>query len=256
MRHGSDSAKAAELWKSVDDIETAITINPDAHFGRETVQLQLINWLAERAVGYQVKSLANTLLVPEDNLWGPTDPKVTKQIKGMVGLIVLGSGWENPDLFRALEVQVNPRRYNGGQKLACFVSLRTQELIDQGKLPFEPDGYEGMPPVPSNFDDGQAIKREFGRLRKEAEAWQQQRTAFMMARLKAGRHPDTDPHFWDGYVEPPAPKVEYSWLESRTIGEKIGLALGAVCLIPIVFFVVAVFVDHRRRRRNEVIILG
>jgi hypothetical protein len=45
----------------------------------------------------------------------------------------------------------------------------------------------------------------FVKLRAEADAWHAARTAFMMERLEAGRHPDTDPHFWDGYTERPAP---------------------------------------------------
>ena len=33
----------------------------------------------------------------------------------------------------------------------------------------------------------------------------------MEARLKAGHHPDTDPHFWDGYRETPAPSLDIAW---------------------------------------------
>ncbi len=45
----------------------------------------------------------------------------------------------------------------------------------------------------------------YPKLRAEADAWQAARTAFMMRRLQEGRHPDTDPRFWDGYAEAPAP---------------------------------------------------
>lgn len=255
MRHGSDSAKVTELYHSKEDIAAAIAINPDAHFGRETVQLQWIDWLISLAIGSKPTSLAEVLTIQQERRGPPYEPNVQKQIKGIIGLIALGSGWESPDLFRALESQVNVGGYDGGQKLACFVSLRTQELIDSGKLPYEPDEEIGIQLLPKYFNDGQAIIREFGRLRKEAETWQQERTAFMMSRLKAGRHPDTDPNFWDGYVERPAPKVEYTWLESRTIEQIIYMALGIACLVPTILCIVGVYVVRRIRRRNEVIIL-
>ena len=63
----------------------------------------------------------------------------------------------------------------------------------------------------------------FAKLRAEADAWHAARTAFMTERLKEGRHPDTDPHFWDGYTERPAPglptisvpEAYHSWRRMR-----------------------------------------
>ena len=42
-------------------------------------------------------------------------------------------------------------------------------------------------------------------LRDDAKQYERKRTAYMMARLKAGRHPDTDPKFWSEWKEPPVP---------------------------------------------------
>jgi hypothetical protein len=57
----------------------------------------------------------------------------------------------------------------------------------------------------SSFMPGKGLDAVFAKLRAEADAWQAARTAFMMSRLKEGRHPDTDPRFWEGYTERPAP---------------------------------------------------
>ena len=51
------------------------------------------------------------------------------------------------------------------------------------------------------------IRTKYRELRAEAEAWQRERIGFMMRRLEAGRHPDTDPAFWSGYNPRPAPSL-------------------------------------------------
>jgi hypothetical protein len=50
-----------------------------------------------------------------------------------------------------------------------------------------------------------SLDRTFQDLREEADQWHSERTAFMLERMKSGSHPDTDPHFWDGYTERVAP---------------------------------------------------
>jgi hypothetical protein len=52
------------------------------------------------------------------------------------------------------------------------------------------------------------VDRAFRDLRAAADRWQAQRTAFMVARLKTGRHPDTDPSFWNGWQDTPLPPLE------------------------------------------------
>jgi hypothetical protein len=64
-----------------------------------------------------------------------------------------------------------------------------------------------MLPKPDFVAAEKLLDPAFVKLRAEADLWQAARTAFMMKRLKEGRHPDTDPHFWDGYTERPAPTL-------------------------------------------------
>ena len=55
--------------------------------------------------------------------------------------------------------------------------------------------------------DKDTVKAAYAKLRAEADAWQKARLDFMLPRLEAGRHPDTDPTFWQGYVETPPPSI-------------------------------------------------
>ena len=80
----------------------------------------------------------------------------------------------------------------------------------------------------------------------------------MTPRLQAGRHPDTDPTFWDGYRESPPPDIDsFSRFPSRRSlvyrafftrrGQIIvGAGLLAICSVVLVWAR-----DHGRRRRES-----
>ena len=57
------------------------------------------------------------------------------------------------------------------------------------------------------------LERQYRELRRESDAYQSKRTAYMMARLQAGRHPDTDPTFWEDYKDPGPPSLELPFPE-------------------------------------------
>ncbi len=80
--------------------------------------------------------------------------------------------------------------------------------------------------------------REYRRLREEAEEYQAKRTAFMMARLQQGRHPDTDPTFWQGWKEPPPPEVRSAplsvWVQLHS-AEIVGV-VALVAVLILAFF--------------------
>jgi hypothetical protein len=44
-------------------------------------------------------------------------------------------------------------------------------------------------------------------LRSEAEIWQNARWKYLLPRLHQGKHPDTDPTFWNEWKETAPPKV-------------------------------------------------
>jgi hypothetical protein len=67
------------------------------------------------------------------------------------------------------------------------------------------EGLKSLLPRPELVENGRPLELAFRKLRAEADAWHAARTSFMARRLEEGRHPDTDPRFWDGYAEKPAP---------------------------------------------------
>ena len=156
-------------------------------------------------------------------------------MRGLAGLVVLGNAWESVDVFHALNVALQPDslgfekgREGGRNTLAYLAWLRCRELIDAGKGSMLPDAPEGRCPQgdapPARFRAGrQAARAGVRDLRAEADAWQVARTAFMTGRLNEGRHPDTDPHFWDGYTERPAPGLPVNSVpETIPCGEDVG----------------------------------
>src|SRR6185436_7424737 len=115
-------------------------------------------------------------------------------------------------VFYALS-QALGRRRDG--TLAYAAALRCRELIQSGKKSLFP-GAPVSDDLIALVEDRTArsvegdylsfIKKTYRERRAEAEEFQSRRTAYMMERLKAGRHPDTDPNFWDQWNDggPPA----------------------------------------------------
>jgi hypothetical protein len=197
LRNGANRENTTDLAKARDLIAKALEINPNSHFGRESAQLETIKWLLSR----DEPTLSRHFDALHD--WKSAE----KDAKGLAGLVALGSAWESVDLFAALQNRLSAMRYGS---LAHFAKLRAAELLENGAKPMEEIRsaddlrYSRNHPWESVEDFN---KREYRRLRQEADRWSSSRTAFMMARLQKGRHPDTDPDFWTGYQEAPAPQV-------------------------------------------------
>jgi hypothetical protein len=96
----------------------------------------------------------------------------------------------------------------------------------------------------------------YAKARAAAEARNAKRTAFMEERLRAGRHPDTDPNFWDGYREPARPRLpgELAAWGAWFRGDGLLLLIPASLLLAVgtvIFFVVRYIGQARRRRQAE-----
>ena len=246
FRHGAKSANIAEIKKGRDLIAKALEINPESHFGRERVQLMVMDW----AIEGRSKTLADYLELKEDHNTGDA----AKDAKGLAGLVQLGNAWESVDTFAALQSRLSMARDGS---LAHFAELRAQELIDHGaKSLSSVDAknllqYSRSHPMTSveSFNEG-----EFKRLRKEADAWQAHREEFMLARLKEGRHPDTDPQFWTGYTEKPAPEVRgQAFFTTPKFGNALLIAamLGVLFLLVGCPILIGIYFVRRSRRRRQ-----
>jgi tetratricopeptide (TPR) repeat protein len=218
-RQGADRSRIGEVKAARDEIARALEINPNAHFGREKYQLRALEWIVDPPKADSSQYLPNLLGWNSNDVYGQqTDPKAADDaVRGLAGLIVLGNAWESVDIFNALNLALQcdslgyERRPEGGRNsLAYLAWLRCHELIEAGKGSMLPDAPKGEALKsrlfrPGFVDADELLDPAFRKLREEADAWQSARNAFMMRRLKEGRHPDSDPGFWNGYTEQPAP---------------------------------------------------
>jgi hypothetical protein len=215
-REGNDRARIDEVKSARDHIAKAIEINPNAHFGREKYQLKALEWIIEPPSVEPYKSLPNLLGIEDRSAVAPKD--ADDAVRGLAGLVVLGNAWESVDVFNALAIALHydtlgfSNSSEGGRNsLSYLSSRRCAELIHSGKISMLPgaphgDALEGNI-FWTDFMPEQDLKSAYPKLRAEADAWQAARAQFMTARLENGRHPDTDPGFWDGYTEHPPPSL-------------------------------------------------
>jgi hypothetical protein len=221
-RQGADRKRLDEVGAAREEIAQAMAINPNAHFGREAYQLRALDFLQNPPKVEPGKELPNLLgwgFVAEDGK--QADPKeADAAVRGLAGLVVLGNAWESIDIFHALEIALQhdslgfTRGWEGGRNsLAYLAYQRCIELIDAGQgsmLPGAPKGEDLKRALhdPVHVDnDAMSLDLTFRRFRQEADAWQEARTAYMMSRFEAGRHPDTDPKFWNGFPNLPPPTL-------------------------------------------------
>ena len=85
------------------------------------------------------------------------------------------------------------------------------------------------------------------KLRIQADGWHKQRTAYMLERLEQGRHPDTDPTFWNQWQEPAPLDITMPPSQEemmRTAFERLVMLVGGLMICAII----GVFVWRRKKR--------
>lgn len=192
FHEGAEKSKIDEVREGAKNIEKSIELNPDAHFGRERSQLMVMKWLIALKTGESMDPLGDYIASQHSD----TRSDLAKEVKGLMGLVVLGAAWESVDVFDALGRLSAP-------ELQSFTRLRVEELQAAGKK----SASGGV--IASNRYMPVETREYFEELRENADRYQKVRTDFMMSRLEAGKHPDTDNDFWTGYDEvaavPPRP---------------------------------------------------
>ena len=192
--HGADKTKLAEVKTASGYIRKAIDIKPNAHFGREKYQLIVMEWV----MNPQGQSLADAL----DN--SPSDEAVT----ALSGLIELGGAWQSFDVYAALS-SILASDEERTHALGTLAALRAAEIAEAGGRSLHPETlhYKESDIGYSTIGNSSDFHLEYQGLRDEADRWQAARTEYMMARLKRGDHPDTDPKFWADYHPEPMPEI-------------------------------------------------
>ena len=213
---GANRADTTDLERGIELIEDAIELNPDAHFGRERYQLMAMRWVLNPPGDQNGLTELPTLFWAnekyaelQNNRGSHTannlrDAGLGDAVQGLGGLIALGNAWESLDVFFALAFALNDNRNTA---LAHLAKLRCIELIRNGKKSNHPSSPSGEDLVKLIEYYGYQSRDEadvgayFPKARANADEWHKAREKFMLSRLQAGRHPDTDSTFWDGYVE-------------------------------------------------------
>lgn len=255
LHDGANRDRIAEVVLARSEIAKAIAINPDAHFGRETYQLQVMDWIitgGNDRSGHRVRLSA---MLEEK----PGQP-ITQ---GIAGLIVLGNAWESVDVFDALATRLDEK---DDHILGYMAHLRVSELRVAGKKSLNP--LPDQPPAGKNIreeremlrgtlpvfiENTDELEEMYDRLRPEAREWEEVRVGFMMSRLSRGQHPDTHPAFWNGYTPKPAPALTPSgfdvWRDKLFVrNNPLMSVVGYLSPVIFIFFVAR---DLAGRRRSK-----
>lgn len=287
----------AFLDQAIQEVSTALAINPNAHFGREHAHLVLLEWWKNglapkpapereadrrfhRSAGMDFSELAR----------GHPD---TDFVKAFCGLIQMGSASDSIDVHTLLMSSLLTERAGAGERhssLGLLASYRVAELLQDSRKPihaglqswiewrrvFELPAennhsaqletimlahalQRGANPMDSITHDPSVIGRYFHEAREAARIRHENKTAFMLAQFKQGRHPDTHADFWNGWTEPAMPPLpaQSDW-EKRagmTLGPWIarnerGLLDFAVFTFPSLLLLAIIGIVWRRRRKQ------
>lgn len=245
LSKGSNPDDVREIKTGRDQIAKALVLNPDAHFGRERMQLGIVEWLIAIAEGKTSQRLSEYLLEKVTL----KDPK--KRLEGLTGLVALGSAWQSVDLFEAIAGQTGGRARH--DSLGYLAILRAGELLRLGKTAACPSIHDesdlkrgkGLLVGPTGEN---RIRKSFILLRSEAEQWQKKRTAYMESRLKAGKHPDTDPTFWKDWHDA-GPPAAYTRGFFDRIMESEGSLSYTIGVIVLMLGVVAYYFSQRSKKK-------
>lgn len=181
-----------ELEKGRALIAKALVLNPTAHFGREGTQLAVMDWLILKAKDPKQTIKLGAFLA--DHTRDGFDHQLSRDqiASALQGIVRLGGAWENPNIFGAIaDLTYSP----GQNRIAGLAAARVAELAG-GVAQIDRYSDLGRAAYTETSADGQ-----FQEYRAAAEGWHRHRLDFMERRMAEGRHPDTDPDFWQGYVE-------------------------------------------------------
>lgn len=191
---GASMEDQGDLKEGVLRLREALEINPDAHFGREAVQVALLEtmvWMGENPDSldlYGKESPWEVLLAEKDAF----DVR-----EGVIGIMALGNAWESVDAYRALLTTIG--REDG--VVAALLLKKIEDLENQGKEAIIDWGFVGGQVHHGIAEQEEDVDNAFVALVKNGEEYRNHRTRFVNGQLAKGIHPDTHLNFWDGYEE-------------------------------------------------------
>ena len=257
LREGANRQNTAQLQTGRNMIAQAVKLKPDAHFGRERYQLLLMEWILNPPAPPQNGDMARdflnlTAMNQDDGENRLKDSSHSDALTGLVGLIVLGDAWASFDVYHAL---MQGAAAQGNSPLAILAFQRCRELADNGAKSFAPRRANDVHPLiwrlnrPQTIENEKDIRRKYFELRADAIERREQRDSFMIQKMQKGQHPDTHPHFWNGWSEPAAP--DYSIPDSQAKTKRSFWQLAQPWLMPICLALVALLSFSFGKKRGQ-----
>lgn len=258
VRSKDRSKDLADLDTAIRLVGEAIEVNPAAHFNREPGQLLLLEWLRDGFRGREqpekIDGSLQQLFVPWDKRF--RDRPGFDLTQSLCGIIQLGAAWESIDVYSWLVYSLGSRgtfNQERSPSLAMLPALRCSELVlsakrhplhphqdfqafctwsdDQLAKQIEPEklpsGYAqgfvvmlcGRPELrPESADN---IVEFFQQAKKAADERHQAKTAYTIAKLQRGEHPDTHPDFWHQWKEPSPPRLPSGTVTEMLFGSSV-----------------------------------
>lgn len=276
LKGGADLEQREDVENARQNIEAALQINPDAHFGRERMQLKAIEWLADESAIKEKIPLSEHLMAFESQYeleplddeeaymevyklytaeLEKHDEEIEKASLGLAGMVRMGAAWESPDIFFALATTLEHARL---APLSHLAVQRVRELGHAGRPALR--GLDPQnPKVHLMLKEPriEALDEYWRAARDEADSWHAERTAFMNGRLSVGLHPDTDKDFWQGYrssTSPPALEDDKGAVERSIrwdVFKVILLVAGPMLLLIFVRDLLRFMVRRSERRQRS-----
>lgn len=189
-RKGKDTTL---LRKAIQELKQSIQINPDAHFGREKVQVAVLEIVLKNAaqLGEEKRAVANR------KMWNEAIEQIGRKecLDALVGIMAMGQGAESVDVLNLIGVTLD----RDDNHLRTLIDFRIKELETAGNKALLP-GLAG-PHTRAEPRQDALIKNQYGRLRLDATDYLYARFAFVERQLAAGQSPDY-PGFWRDFREP------------------------------------------------------
>ncbi len=218
-----DRTDKKALKQSIAEIEAALKINPDSHFGRENVQLELERlWLTGKAVEI------------EDSV---------DLIVGLAGIAMMGLGYELPDAYYLMT------DLHLGADTSIMDSLalsRAKELVTEGKAFVS----QKLDSKEVSKDFGPEVGKAYKELRVDGQTVHHARLAYINSRLERGEHPDTHADFWNEWQEPAFPVLKRIPDEALENMRRSTVSFALVLVGVVVASVFVIVLVRRSKRRG------
>lgn len=181
LNEGRKKEDFPQAEKAIEYLKKSVEVNPDAHSGREWVQIDILAWIMAQTKHHTGK-------------YRDLNHDRDKAVEGLLGLIELGSAWNSIDVYRMInQTSLDPIVDDLSER-------RAQQLLKEGKKPLFWMAYTpsaGSPEGQLRVDDAylESVEKAY----QDSERINKEFQDYVLAGIKDGKHPDTDPNFFEEF---------------------------------------------------------